>query len=77
MCKKTNKNNKYFTGISLSRNKGHQNALLAGLMTATVILPRVLTAKKRNPDNKEATRDEVKEILFRDVQTVLIILFIE
>lgn len=24
----------YFTGISLSRNKGHQNALLAGLMTA-------------------------------------------
>lgn len=24
----------YFTGISLSRNKGHQNALLAGLMVA-------------------------------------------
>lgn len=24
----------YFTGVSLSRNKGHQNALLAGLMTA-------------------------------------------
>ena len=24
----------YFTGISLSRNKGHQNALLAGMMTA-------------------------------------------
>ncbi len=24
----------YFTGISLSRNRGHQNALLAGLMTA-------------------------------------------
>ena len=25
---------KYFTGISLSRNRGHQNALVAGLMTA-------------------------------------------
>lgn len=29
-----NKQNKIFTGISLSRNKGHQNALLAGLLTA-------------------------------------------
>lgn len=27
-------NNKYFKGISLSRNRGHQNALLAGLMEA-------------------------------------------
>lgn len=26
-------NNKYFGGINLSRNRGHQNALLAGLMT--------------------------------------------
>ena len=28
------RNSKYFTGISLSKNKGHQNALLAGLLTA-------------------------------------------
>ena len=28
------KKEKYFTGISLSRNRGHQNALLAGLLTA-------------------------------------------
>lgn len=28
-----NKKNKLFRGINLSRNKGHQNALLAGLMT--------------------------------------------
>ena len=48
---------------------------LATLMIGTVIIPRVLTAGKRNPDNKEATRDEIKEILFRDCQTVLIILF--
>ena len=48
---------------------------LATLMVGTVIIPRVKTAAKRNPDNKEATRDEIKEILFRDCQTVLIILF--
>lgn len=29
-----NKEDKLFTGISLSRNKGHQNALVAGLFTA-------------------------------------------
>lgn len=28
------KNNKMFSGVCLSRNRGHQNALLAGLMTA-------------------------------------------
>lgn len=28
------KKDRLFTGISLSRNRGHQNALLAGLMTA-------------------------------------------
>ena len=34
IIKKINEKEKLFTGISLSRNKGHQNALLAGLMTA-------------------------------------------
>lgn len=34
MIQKIHKKEKYFTGISLSRNKGHQNALLGGLMTA-------------------------------------------
>ena len=32
--KKIHRKEKLFTGISLSRNRGHQNALLAGLMTA-------------------------------------------
>lgn len=31
---KFNKENKFVTGVNLSRNRGHQNALLAGLMTA-------------------------------------------
>lgn len=34
LIKKINNDEKMFTGISLSRNRGHQNALLAGLMTA-------------------------------------------
>lgn len=34
LIEKINKEHKLFTGISLSRNRGHQNALLGGLMTA-------------------------------------------
>lgn len=34
LIEKISRENKLFTGISLSRNRGHQNALLAGLMTA-------------------------------------------
>ena len=34
LIKEISESNKLFTGISLSRNRGHQNALLAGLMTA-------------------------------------------
>jgi glycosyltransferase involved in cell wall biosynthesis len=34
LIEEINKTHKHFTGICLSRNRGHQNALLAGLMTA-------------------------------------------
>ena len=34
IIKDNSKTNKLVTGISLSRNRGHQNALLAGLLTA-------------------------------------------
>ena len=34
IIKKISKEEKMFTGIALSRNRGHQNALLGGLMTA-------------------------------------------
>lgn len=34
IIKKINHENKLFVGLRLSRNRGHQNALLAGLMTA-------------------------------------------
>lgn len=34
LIEKFSKENPHFAGISLSRNRGHQNALMAGLMTA-------------------------------------------
>ena len=34
LIKNINKDNPMFTGICLSRNRGHQNALVAGLLTA-------------------------------------------
>lgn len=34
LIKELHEKNKMFSGINLSRNRGHQNALLAGLMTA-------------------------------------------
>ncbi len=34
LIRQINSDNKLFIGLSLSRNRGHQNALLAGLMTA-------------------------------------------
>src|SRR5574344_2505110 len=34
LIKKINKEEELFTGITLSRNRGHQNALVAGLLTA-------------------------------------------
>lgn len=36
MIRETHEHNPYFNGICLSRNRGHQNALLAGLFTASV-----------------------------------------
>ena len=45
------------------------------IMLLFVILERVKTAMTRNPEKKEETKDEIFEILRRDVQTVAIILF--
>lgn len=48
---------------------------LATIMVFAVLIPRILTALKRNPDNKEATKDEINGILRRDVTTILTMLF--
>ncbi len=63
--------------ISYFEPNGGDNSFmgLVTIMSCFVVVPRVLSALKRNPGNKEATRDEVKEILFRDLQTIAIILF--
>ena len=50
-------------------------AVIMGLMAGVVIIPRVHTAATRNPNDKEATKDEITEILFRDLTTCTIILF--
>lgn len=48
---------------------------LATIMVFAVLIPRILTALKRNPENKEATKDEINGILRRDVTTILTMLF--
>ena len=74
---KASKNDKFTKIANKLEPTGANNAFIpmTTLMFAAVILPRVITAANRNPDNKEATRDEIFEILFRDVQTVAIVLF--
>ena len=61
---------------NFEQNGGDNNFFgLATIMLAFVLIPRIKSALGRNPDNKEATKDEIQEILFRDVQTILIMLF--
>ncbi len=74
---KSSKKDAIYKFIKNIEPTGANNAfsIMTLLMTAAVIFPRVLTALKRNPDDKEATKDELKEILSRDIQTVLIVLF--
>ncbi len=66
---------KFFNNTLDPRGGNNSFMGLAALMAFGVITPRIVTALKRNPDNHEATIDEIKEILFRDVQSVLIVLF--
>jgi len=63
--------------VDLFEPNGGDNTFfaLASIMLGAVLIPRIKTAMKRNPDNKEATKDEITEIAFRDVQTILIMLF--
>ena len=58
-----NKKEKLFTGISLSRNRGHQNALLAGLMTAKEYADVVISMDADLQDDIDAM-DEMLEKYF-------------
>ena len=56
-----NKKEKLFTGISLSRNKGHQNALLAGLMTAKEYADIVISMDADLQDDINAMDEMIKK----------------
>lgn len=53
--------NKIFSGVNLSRNKGHQNALLAGLMTAKEHADMVISLDADLQDDIDVIDKFVKE----------------
>ena len=63
------KKEKYFTGISLSRNRGHQNALLAGLITAKKYADVVISMDADLQDDINAI-DEMLEKYYAGAEIV-------
>lgn len=69
IIKDINKKEKLFTGISLSRNRGHQNALLAGLMTANKYADFVISMDADLQDDINAI-DEMIEKYYKGNEIV-------
>lgn len=61
IIKDLNKSNKYVTGVNLSRNRGHQNALLAGLMTAKEYADIVISMDADLQDDINVVDDMVRK----------------
>ena len=61
IIKETNNKEKLFTGISLSKNRGHQNALLAGLMTAKKYADIVISMDADLQDDINAIDQMIEE----------------
>lgn len=61
IIKDLNKSNKYVTGVNLSRNRGHQNALLAGLMTAKDYADIVISMDADLQDDINVVDDMVRK----------------
>ena len=61
MIQDIDKKEKLFTGISLSRNRGHQNALLAGLMTAKEKADYVISMDADLQDDIDAIDEMIKK----------------
>lgn len=61
IIKKINKKEKLFTGITLSRNRGHQNALLGGLMTAKEYADIVISMDADLQDDINAMDEMIKK----------------
>ena len=60
---KLSEEEKYFTGISLSRNRGHQNALLAGLLEAEPLCDITVSIDCDGQDDINAMDDMVRAYL--------------
>ncbi len=69
IIKDINKKETNFTGISLSRNRGHQNALLAGLMTAKEKADIIISMDADLQDDINAV-DEMLEKYFNGIDIV-------
>ena len=63
IIKNINSKDKLFTGISLSRNRGHQNALLAGLLTAKEYADIVISMDSDLQDDIDAIDEMIKKYL--------------
>lgn len=61
IIKNISRREKNFTGISLSRNRGHQNALLAGLMTAKKYADVVISMDADLQDDINAIDDMLEK----------------
>ena len=61
IIKKINKKEKLFTGVTLSRNRGHQNALLGGLMTAKNYADIIISMDADLQDDINAIDEMVKK----------------
>ena len=59
--KRLNKDNKYVVGINLSRNRGHQNALLAGLTKASEVADIVISMDADLQDDIEVIYNFIEE----------------
>ena len=70
IIKDINKREELFTGISLSRNRGHQNALLAGLMTAKEYADVVISMDADLQDDINAIDEMIDKYNKEDVQIV-------
>ena len=60
IIKELSSNDELFEGIKLSRNKGHQNALLAGLMTVKDNFDAVISMDADLQDDISAIKDMIK-----------------
>lgn len=61
IIERLNRNEKYVSGLKLSRNRGHQNALLAGLLTAKEFADVMISLDADLQDDINAIDSFVKE----------------